>query len=94
MVYSFNFFIGNESFDCLANTFRIKTSNGKPLFLTNEKKIVIHSECLKVTGNEGTIFDGSIQAPSINGDNTVHNLKYLIHFILKHYKLFITFVAD
>lgn len=82
IVINFLFFpIGNNSFECLAKTFKVKSPDGKPVFVANGKKIVINSECLKITGEEGTVFKGSIQAPTVNGDNSAEELRFALLYL-------------
>lgn len=75
------FLIGNNSFECLAKAFKVESPDGKPVFVANGKKIIINSECLKITGEEGTIFKGSIQAPSVNGDNSAGDLRFALLYL-------------
>lgn len=71
----FIFLAENDNVQCLAETFTVKTPNKKTIFSTNDKKVSINAECLKITGDEGCVFKHSVQASGINGLDDYDDLK-------------------
>lgn len=63
------FVVGKNDLDCLADSFKVKSPNKKVLFSTNGRNILINSEYLRITGDDGSIFEGSVEAPSITAES-------------------------
>lgn len=63
------FVVGNNNFDCLAKVFKVKSPNKKLLFSTNGKHVFINSECLRIAGDDGSIFEGSVETPTVTAES-------------------------
>lgn len=64
--------------ECLAGDFKIKGSQGNVVFAVDEKEVLVGTECLEVTGDGGTVFEGSVQTPLVRAAPG-NNLKYVLN---------------
>ncbi|XP_018329857.1 zeta-sarcoglycan-like, partial [Agrilus planipennis] len=62
-------FLGNDRLDCLAKSFKVLDEKGYTLFSANPNEVLIGTEILKVTGEGGTIFSGSVQTPLLRAES-------------------------
>lgn len=62
----------------MANSFKIKESQGNIVFSVNKEDVLIGAECLQVTGEGGTIFKDSIQTPLVRAASG-NSLKYVLN---------------
>ena len=53
-----------------AKEFRITNSKKEVVFLANQKEVVVGAEVLRVTGQGGAVFDGSIQTSLLRSIST------------------------
>ncbi|XP_017772517.1 PREDICTED: zeta-sarcoglycan [Nicrophorus vespilloides] len=67
-------YLGNDRFECLANNFKVMDDRGIVLFAANHKDVIIGSENLRVTGEGGAIFSGSVQTPLVRAESG-HDLR-------------------
>ncbi|XP_074032264.1 sarcoglycan delta isoform X2 [Leptinotarsa decemlineata] len=54
--------LGNDKLECSTNNFRILDDRGTLLFSVNNSEVTVGSENLRVTGEGGTSFSGSVQS--------------------------------
>ncbi|EEB17961.1 delta-sarcoglycan, putative [Pediculus humanus corporis] len=57
--------LDKDKLECLSKSFQILNGKGSVLFSANDDEIVVGAEVLRVTGDGGAIFDGSVQTPLI-----------------------------
>ncbi|XP_021925157.1 delta-sarcoglycan isoform X4 [Zootermopsis nevadensis] len=62
-------FLGNDRLVCLARGFRVTDTRGTVLFSADKKEVVVGAEVLRVTGDGGAIFDGTVQTPLVRADS-------------------------
>ncbi|KAK2720432.1 delta-sarcoglycan-like [Artemia franciscana] len=62
--------LGDGRFDVSAKEFRITNSKKEVVFLANQKEVVVGAEVLRVTGQGGAVFDGSIQTSLLRSIST------------------------
>ncbi|PSN47579.1 Delta-sarcoglycan [Blattella germanica] len=62
-------FLGNDRLECLARGFRVTDTSGTVLFSADRKEVVVGADVLRVTGNGGAIFDGTVQTPLVRADS-------------------------
>lgn len=74
----FVYVIGDGKLECLAGEFKIKGSEGNVVFAVDEKEVLVGTECLEVTGDGGTVFEGSVQTPLVRAAPG-NNLKYVFN---------------
>lgn len=61
-------FLGHDRFECLANNFMVTDDRGRVLFSANRREVVVGAEELRVSGEGGVVFDGSVQTPLVRAD--------------------------
>lgn len=62
-------FLGNDRFECLANSFKIMDERGRPLFSADEHEVLLGADTLRVSGDGGTNFAGSIQTSLVRAES-------------------------
>ncbi|KAJ9596317.1 hypothetical protein L9F63_012650, partial [Diploptera punctata] len=62
-------FLGNDRLECQARGFRVTDTRGTVLFSADRKEVVVGAEVLRVTGNGGAVFDGTVQTPLVRADS-------------------------
>ncbi|XP_018565194.1 gamma-sarcoglycan [Anoplophora glabripennis] len=62
-------FLGNDRFECLTNSFKIMDDRGVLLFSANANEVVVGAENLRVTGEGGTSFSGSVQTTLVRAES-------------------------
>ncbi|XP_069704085.1 delta-sarcoglycan isoform X2 [Periplaneta americana] len=62
-------FLGNDRLECLARGFRVTDTRGTVLFSADRNEVVVGAEVLRVTGDGGAIFDGTVQTPLVRADS-------------------------
>ncbi|XP_072391203.1 gamma-sarcoglycan [Diabrotica undecimpunctata] len=60
--------LGNEKLECLTNNFKITDDRGSLLFSADRKEVLVGSETLRVVGEGGTSFSGSVQTTLVRAD--------------------------
>ncbi|CAG9838001.1 unnamed protein product [Diabrotica balteata] len=58
----------NEKLECLTNNFKITDDRGSLLFSADRKEVLVGSETLRVVGEGGTSFSGSVQTTLVRAD--------------------------
>ncbi|XP_076273501.1 sarcoglycan delta isoform X2 [Rhynchophorus ferrugineus] len=66
--------LGLDNFECLANNFRILDDRGQPVFVADRDQITVGADTLKVTGEGGSCFSGSIQTKLVRAESG-HDLR-------------------
>lgn len=66
---SFVHFAGEDRVDCVSRGFRITDPQGGILFSVDREQVVVGAEMLKVTGDGGAVFQGSVQTPLVRGES-------------------------
>ncbi|KAJ8984455.1 hypothetical protein NQ317_012520 [Molorchus minor] len=67
-------FLGNDRFECLTNNFKIMDDRGATLFSADANEVTVGAESLRVTGEGGTSFSGSVQTTLVRSEPG-HELK-------------------
>ncbi|XP_067004748.1 delta-sarcoglycan [Anabrus simplex] len=62
-------FLGNDRLECLATGFRVTDTRGAILFSADRHEVVVGADILRVTGEGGAIFDGTVQTPLVRADS-------------------------
>ncbi|KAK6628275.1 hypothetical protein RUM43_002087 [Polyplax serrata] len=57
--------LDKDKLECLSRSFKILNAKGSVLFSANDDEVVVGAEELRVTGDGGAVFDGSVQTPLI-----------------------------
>ncbi|XP_050511082.1 gamma-sarcoglycan isoform X2 [Diabrotica virgifera virgifera] len=60
--------LGNEKLECLTNNFKITDDRGSLLFSADRREVLVGSETLRVVGEGGTSFSGSVQTTLVRAD--------------------------
>ncbi|XP_043803133.1 zeta-sarcoglycan isoform X1 [Apis laboriosa] len=63
------FTVGEDRVDCVSRGFRITDPQGGILFSVDREQVVVGAEMLKVTGDGGAVFQGSVQTPLVRGES-------------------------
>lgn len=58
-------FLGNDRFECLSNNFKVMDDRGMLLFSADKNEVVVGADVLRITGDGGTIFSGSVQTSMV-----------------------------
>ncbi|XP_014604782.1 PREDICTED: zeta-sarcoglycan isoform X2 [Polistes canadensis] len=61
--------VGEDRFDCISKGFRITDPRGGVLFSANREQVLVGADMLKVTGDGGAVFQGSVQTPLVRGES-------------------------
>ncbi|XP_068906083.1 gamma-sarcoglycan isoform X2 [Tenebrio molitor] len=61
-------FLGNDRFECLANNFKVMDDRGVVLFSADNREVVVGSESLRVAGEGGAAFSGSVQTTLVRAE--------------------------
>ena len=61
-------FAGNDRFECLTNNFKVMDDRGMVLFAVDGREVVVGSELLRVTGEGGASFSGSVQTTLVRAE--------------------------
>lgn len=67
---------GNDRFECLANNFKVTDDRGTVLFSADHHEVVVGADILRVTGEGGTMFTGSVQTPLVRAESG-HGLRFV-----------------
>nr|CAD7423611.1 unnamed protein product [Timema monikensis] len=62
-------FLGNDQLECLAREFKVTDARGTVLFSASKQEVVVGAKVLRVTGEGGAIFDGTVQTPIVRADS-------------------------
>nr|CAD7195823.1 unnamed protein product [Timema douglasi] len=62
-------FLGNDQLECLAREFKVTDARGTVLFSASKHEVVVGAKVLRVTGEGGAIFDGTVQTPIVRADS-------------------------
>ncbi|XP_020723822.2 zeta-sarcoglycan isoform X3 [Bombus terrestris] len=62
------FTVGEDRVDCVSRGFRITDPRGGVLFSADREQVVVGAEMLRVTGDGGAVFQGSVQTPLVRGE--------------------------
>lgn len=63
------FTVGEDRVDCVSRGFRITDPRGGVLFSADREQVVVGAEMLRVTGDGGAVFQGSVQTPLVRGES-------------------------
>ncbi|XP_076675979.1 sarcoglycan delta isoform X1 [Andrena cerasifolii] len=61
--------VGEDRVDCVSRSFRITDPRGGILFSADREQVVVGAEMLRVTGDGGAVFQGSVQTPLVRGES-------------------------
>lgn len=61
--------VGEDRVDCVSRGFRITDPRGGILFSADREQVVVGAEMLRVTGDGGAVFQGSVQTPLVRGES-------------------------
>ncbi|XP_015179437.1 PREDICTED: zeta-sarcoglycan [Polistes dominula] len=61
--------VGEDRFDCISKGFRITDPRGGVLFSANREQVLVGADMLKITGDGGAVFQGSVQTPLVRGES-------------------------
>ncbi|XP_076236182.1 sarcoglycan delta isoform X2 [Calliopsis andreniformis] len=61
--------VGEDRVDCVSRGFRITDPKGGILFSADREQVVVGAEVLRVTGDGGAVFQGSVQTPLVRGES-------------------------
>ncbi|KAF5289339.1 hypothetical protein FQA39_LY15125 [Lamprigera yunnana] len=67
-------FLGNDRFECLTDNFKVINTKGSVLFSADHKEVILGVDLLRITGEGGTIFHGSVQTPLLRAESG-HDLR-------------------
>lgn len=70
-IYSFS---GDDRFECLAKSFKIMDDRGVLLFSVDDQEVLVGADSLRVSGEGGTSFTGSVQTTLVRADS---DLRYV-----------------
>lgn len=59
---------GNDKFECLTNSFKVMDDRGVVLFAADRQEVVVGAESLRVTGEGGASFSGSVQTTLVRAE--------------------------
>lgn len=75
------FVSGNEKLECLTNNFKITDDRGSLLFSADKREVLVGSEMLRVVGEGGTKFSGSVQTNLVRAE-AGHELRWVYLFVI------------
>ncbi|KYB27911.1 gamma-sarcoglycan isoform X1 [Tribolium castaneum] len=61
-------FLGDDRFECLTSTFKVMDDRGVVLFAADPREVVVGAESLRVTGEGGASFSGSVQTTLVRAE--------------------------
>lgn len=61
-------FVGHDRFECLASNFKVMDDRGRVLFSASRHEVEVGAEALRVSGEGGAVFTGSVQTPMVRAD--------------------------
>ncbi|XP_012226403.1 zeta-sarcoglycan isoform X2 [Linepithema humile] len=61
--------VGEDRVDCVSRGFRITDPRGGVLFSADREQVIVGAEMLRVTGDGGAVFQGSVQTPIVRGES-------------------------
>lgn len=67
-------FLGNDRFECLTDNFKVINTKGSVLFSADHKEVILGVDVLRITGEGGTVFHGSVQTPLVRAESG-HDLR-------------------
>lgn len=67
---------GHDRFECLASNFKVVDERGRVLFSASRHEVEVGAEALRVSGEGGAVFSGSVQTPMVRADPG-HDLRYV-----------------
>lgn len=59
---------GEDRVNCVSGGFRITDPGGGVLFSADKEQVVVGAQTLRVTGDGGAVFHGSVQTPLVRGE--------------------------
>lgn len=68
-MYVCTYVTGNDRFECLASNFKVMDERETILFSVNHREVFIGADTLRITGDGGTIFSGSVQTSLVRADS-------------------------
>ncbi|XP_073899824.1 gamma-sarcoglycan isoform X1 [Castor canadensis] len=60
--------VGPQMVQVQSQQFQIHSRDGKPLFTTDDKEVVVGTDKLRVTGPEGALFEHSVETPLVTAN--------------------------
>lgn len=60
---------GEDRVDCVSRGFRVTDPRGGVLFSADREQVIVGAEMLRVTGDGGAVFQGSVQTPLVRGES-------------------------
>lgn len=63
-----SFVTGNDRLECLTSSFRILDDRGSLLFFADKNEVLVGSDSLRVNGDGGTSFRGSVQTTLVRAE--------------------------
>lgn len=61
--------VGEDRVDCVSRGFQITDPRGGVLFSADREQVIVGAEMLRVTGDGGAVFQGSVQTPLVRGES-------------------------
>ncbi|XP_011645267.1 zeta-sarcoglycan isoform X2 [Pogonomyrmex barbatus] len=61
--------VGEDRVDCVSRGFRITDPRGGVLFSAEKERVIVGADMLRVTGDGGAVFQGSVQTPLVRGES-------------------------
>ncbi|XP_021954197.1 delta-sarcoglycan [Folsomia candida] len=62
-------FLGDDKLECQASGMKITDTRGRLLFSADRKEVLVGAELLRVTGEGGAVFHGSVQTPLVRAES-------------------------
>ncbi|ENN82925.1 hypothetical protein YQE_00675, partial [Dendroctonus ponderosae] len=75
------FYPGIDSLECLANKFQILDDRGGLMFSADRREVVVGAETLRITGEGGSRFSGSVQTRLVRAESG-HDLSLSRTFVI------------
>ncbi|XP_063223969.1 delta-sarcoglycan [Bacillus rossius redtenbacheri] len=61
--------LGKERLECVSRGFRVTDTRGTVLFSADKDEVLVGAEVLRVTGEGGAVFDGTVQTTMVRADS-------------------------
>lgn len=62
-------FLGDDKMEVTASSMKIHDTRGRLLFSADRKEVIVGAELLRVTGEGGAVFHGSVQTPLVRPES-------------------------